>query len=508
MKKKLVGLGFVVLALAGSFFYSPSCLGKVLLEKNNDLPLTVFNVTFRTGSADDPQALRGLANLTARLVREGGVKALGDLPALSRSELEKVLFPLAADISVSVNKEQTSFSVVATADNGERVFALLRQVLQAPALDPVEFKRIKEETKLSLTQKWPQQDQEELGKAALDRVIYGADHPYSHVVEGTLAGVEAATIDDVKVFAAKMYSRRRLTVGVTGVVGSSLEAAIKNFDDSLPEGESTNASLPAVPQHKNRTLTIVKGEFEGTGVHLGHPIALTRAGEDFPAMFLANNAYGKHRDFIGRLMRIVRQIRSMNYGTYSYIEDFPNGGTYLSPQPQVARSQQAFTVWGRPTTAENGCFLLRLVARETTKLATEGLTEEEFKRVQKYLIGNIPITAAGIEMRLGISIDSEFYGITADYLANLQAKVAELTYDQVNAAIKKYIHPDSFQMVVVTKDPDAFAKEISGDTCDITYKEGIEIPSEILEEDKKIAVYDVGVEAAQIQVVPAASLFQ
>ncbi|MCB0418103.1 MAG: insulinase family protein [Bdellovibrionaceae bacterium] len=508
MNKKLFGLGFVVLALAGSVFYSPSCLGKVLLEKNNDLPLTVFNITFRAGSADDPQARQGLANLTARLVREGGVKALGDLPALTRPELEKVLFPLAADISVSVNKEQTSFSVMATAENGDRVFALLRQVLQAPALDPVEFKRIKEETKLSLTQKWPQQDQEELGKAALERVMYGPAHPYSHVVEGTLAGVEATTIEDVKEFAAKLYTKQRLTVGVTGVIGGDLEAAVKVFNDSLPEGESAKATLPAAPAHTARTLTLVKGDFEGTGVHLGHPTSLTRASADFPAMFLANNAYGKHRDFVGRLMRIVREIRSMNYGTYSYIEEFPNGGRYLSEQTQVARSQQAFTVWGRPTTAENGCFLLRLLARETTKLANEGITEEEFKRVQKYLIGNIPITAAGIEKRLGISIDSEFYGVTGDYLANLQAKVSELTHEQVNAAIKKYVQPESLQMVVVTKDTDAFSKEISSDKCEITYKDGVEVPAEISEEDKKIAVYDVGVEAAQIKVVPAASLFE
>lgn len=503
--KSLVSL-VVVVALALVVFYSRKTCCEIIVQENQDLPITTFNLTFRVGSADDPSGGQGLAYHTARLLREGGVKALGKLPARTRAELEDFLFPMAADIGVSVGKEQTSFEVTTTSMDAETVFAVLAQMLLAPEFNPSELDRIRAETSVALLKQLPNEEEEELGKAALDQAIYGKEHPYAHVVLGTTRGVSAITVGKILDFYRRHFVQKRLTIGVAGVVSKALSKKIHSVFGALPEGESAHADIPPAPEPKGLDLMIVKGPFEATGVHLGSPVSFTRNHPDFAPMYLASTAFGKHRSFVGRLMKVVREIRGLNYGTYSYVEDFPGGGRALIEPTQAARSRQAFTIWGRPTPPNNGCFLLRQLAREVTKLASEGLTIEEFELGQSHLIGFIPQLATGIERRLGYAIDSKFYGIAGDYLKELQAKVQATTQDQVTRLIKKHIHPSNMHVVVVTPDPEKFREEILGPRCDIHYAEGVVKPDEVLKEDREIATFPVRLE--RISVVNSEEIFQ
>jgi zinc protease len=252
---------------------------------------------------------------------------------------------------------------------------------------------------------------------------------------------------------------------------------------------------------------IVKGSFDATGVHLGLPLPFTRAGRDFPSMYLFSNAFGKHRSFVGRLMRVVRESRGLNYGTYAYVEDFPNGGQYETEPTQVARTRQAFTVWGRPTPEENGCFVMRQIAREVDSLSTKGLTEEEFALGQSHLLGNIPLLGASLERSLGYRIDSVFYGIPGNYLEGLAQGVEHATLPKVNKLLKKYIRPADLHFVVVARDPEKFKKQILSPSCDVHYGPGVEKPKEVLAEDKEIAVYSLGIKPERITVVEAESVF-
>ncbi len=485
---------------------------RLILKKNSDLPITAFNLTFRVGSADDPADVAGLANMTARLLREGGVLAtkVGGvaLPARSRAELEEFMFPLAADIDVSSEVEQISFRVTASKSDAELVFNILTQMITAPAFNASEFDRLKAEEVDSLTKSRPREDEEELGKAALFAQMFGAGHPYSHVVEGSVHGLRALTLDKVKEFYKANFTRRRLTVALAGVVSPQLAKRARTAFAVLPSGTASRAVIPAATPEKELRLTIVKGPFDATGVHLGAPVPFNRASGDFADMYLAAWAFGKHRSFVGRLMKSVREVRGLNYGTYSYVENFPGGGHLLSEPTQAARTVQAFTVWARPTPPDNGCFLLRQVYREVTNLAAEGLTKAEFELTQSHLVGTAPLQATGLERRLGYAIDSEFYGIKGDYLAALQAKARNAKLTHVNELLHKYVHPKNLEIVVVTRDPEEFKKQILSERCDIHYGSGVEKPADVLAEDKLIAAFPLGLKAENIQIITSESVFE
>lgn len=480
---------------------------KFIFQKNSGLPVTVFNLTFRVGSADDTKGREGLSEFTANLMREGGVRAWHKMPARTRAEIEDFLFPYAADIGVSTAKEQISFQVVSSAADARAVFEVLAQMILAPAFETTELERIREVTLDALKNRFPREDQEELGKAALDQRIYGASHPYAHVTTGTVKGVQAATADDVKSFYQTYFTQKRLTVGVAGMVSTSLEQEIRSVFSELPEGTTGQTQIPEPPEPHELRLLLVKGPFDAVGAHLGQSVPFNRSDKDFAKMYLAALAFGKHRSFVGRLMKVVREERGLNYGTYAYVEDFPQGGQRMIEPTQSARTRQAFTVWARPSTLENGCFLLRQVHREVRELATRGLSEEEFNLAQSHLIGNAPLLAIGLERRLGYAIDSEFYGLKHDYLEWLQSQAKKATQPKVNALLKKYIHPDQLEIVVVTPDPDRFKTLIQGPRCDITYAPGIKKPPEVLKEDAVISTYSLGLKPENISVVDSEDLF-
>src|SRR5271155_4131836 len=107
--KAIVILAFALGGLAAFAMDAPN----LIIQRSQGLPITAMSFTFRGGSADDPAGMEGLANLTARLMREGGVEEAPALdgtaggktrPARSRAEIEELLFPLSAEIEASTDK--------------------------------------------------------------------------------------------------------------------------------------------------------------------------------------------------------------------------------------------------------------------------------------------------------------------------------------------------------------------------------------------------------------------
>jgi zinc protease len=467
----------------------PVQLRTVFLERSA-LPLTQFQLTFRVGSADDPPGKQGLAQLTATMLREGGSKAMGMRPSMSRAELEETLFPLAAEIHVDVEAEQTTLSVTAPVEEAERVLDVLAQVTIAPAFDAKEFERVKSETLLALKNRWPQEDAEEIGKAVLDAAIFGKGHPYAHVRDGTVKTVAALTLDDVKKFYATKYTLRRLTAGLAGNVSERVRRRFEQHLRRLPPGEDGAAAVPAAPTSQALSLTLVKGPFESVGVHLGVPLSVTRASPEFPAWYLVATAFGKHRSFVGRLMRVVREERGLNYGAYAYVEAFPDGGRRLTEPTQAARQRQAFTLWGRPTSVDNGCFLLKQMYREMVRLANEGLSEEEFALAKSHLLGTLPMMGAELDRALGYRIDAVFYGLDEeDPTMRLVNGVKALEHRKVNQLLREQLKPFQAKLVVTTPDPARFKRELAQPACAIRYPEGIQKSSRVKQEDDAIASF-------------------
>ncbi len=461
-------------------------------------PAVTLRIVFRAGSVDDPPGKEGLTALTAELMAEGGTVRR------SAAELHQVLYPLAAEVDVAVDREMTVFSGRVHRDEFATFLPEFLDVLTRPRWDPKEFARLRDDAENELVRQLRTSDDEALGKAVLDRMLY-PHHPYGHPIVGTVAGLRALTLDDVKAQAARLFCRARLIVGIAGGYPDSAVATLEAGLTALPPGAARpEVALPPVPDGPK--VLIVEKEAEATAVSMGFSWELSRRDPDFPALWLAFSAFGEHRQFTGRLMNRLREQRGLNYGDYAYLESFVQDHWGTFPRPNIARSHQFFSIWLRPVEPANRLFALRAALYETDKLVKQGLTDDEVEGTKRFLAGYSQLYTQTDRRRLGYAIDDLFNG-TPGHLAKLQSALTHLTTAQVNAAIRKWITPQRLRIAIVTKNGAELVRELaSGEPSPIHYPSPK--PQAILEEDRTIERFPLPLKATDIEIVSAKQLFE
>ena len=178
----------------------------------------------------------------------------------------------------------------------------------------------------------------------------------------------------------------------------------------------------------------------------------------------------------------------------------------FQPDPNLARQQQIFQVWIRPVEPKNGLFALRTALYELRKLVDQGISKADFEATRQFLTKYVNVLTKTQDAQLGYALDSRFYGIPTfnDYVRD---RLAKLTVDDVNRAIKKYLQADNVQIVVVTKDAEGFRKAaLEGKPSPISYT--APPPKEILEEDKTIEKYNLSFNPKAVEVVPVDRIFE
>jgi zinc protease len=462
-------------------------------------PLVALRYIFRAGSQDDPPGKEGLAALTAAMVAEGGAGRLTYEQVLER------LFPLAAGLDGSCRKEVTVFEGVIHRDNLLRYTPLVATMLTVPRFEPDDFNRLKNEAIDFLSKTLRSGNDEELGKWTLQIELYRG-HPYGHADRGTVEGLKAITLDDVKAFHREHYRQGQLVLGVAGNLDELALDQVKRQLGGLPTGgQRESRPLPEPKAPRGLDVTIVKKPTESTAISLGFPLRVTRRDDDFYALAVANSYLGEHRTFNGKLMQDLRGKRGLNYGDYSYIEDFIQEGMSTFPVPNNPRRQQYFSIWVRPVPHDKAAFALRGALWELDRLVKHGMTQAEFEATRDYLLNYSKLWVQTLSRRLGYGLDGSFYD-REDLVTELAHRLPKMTVEQVNAAVRRHLAVPGLKVAIVTRDAEGLARVLKkNEPSPITYDtQGT--PEEVLNEDKVIASFPL--RDVSVKIVPVAEMFE
>ena len=199
-----------------------------------------------------------------------------------------------------------------------------------------------------------------------------------------------------------------------------------------------------------------------TAISIGFPIDVTRAADDFYPLLVANSYFGEHRTFNGLLMNVMRGARGLNYGDYSYIENFIQEGFSRLPAPNIPRRQQFFSIWIRPVAHHNAHFALRQALRELQRLVEHGLSPEDFEATRDFLINYSQLYVQTTDRRLGYLLDARLYeaGFLVDEIGE---RLPALTVDDVNAAVRRHLRFDDLAVAVVTSNAEEFRRAAAGE---------------------------------------------
>jgi zinc protease len=468
------------------------------------LPLTSKSIVsvqlrFRTGAVDDPPGKTGLTYLTARVMTEGGTKAL-DAKALLNA-----LFPLAAELETRVDKEQTTFSARVHKDNLSKLLPILEDVLLHPRWDPAEFKRLREMAVNDVEKRLRQGDDENLGKESLSALIY-RDHPYGRLTLGHVSDLKSMSLADLQAHAARVFTADRLTVGVAGGYPPRLGEGLAETLASLPPKSDPHAPVPAVHPHGPRFLLVEKLA-DSTAVSVGIPWALSHQDPDWPAMSIARSAFGEHRQGSGRLFQRLREMRGLNYGDYAYLEHFQQeGGGAETAQLGRPRSQQYFSIWLRPIRNENRLFAVRAALYELARsLKDDPFTPAEVEQTRSFLDGYILLFDQTDARKLGYALDDAFQGMNG-FLGTWRASLRDASAEQVNAAWRKWVDPARLEIVLAGTGMSEVKKALlSNAPTPIQYPDA----RPPLPGDAEIAKFSFGAQGdADVEIVQVDSMFE
>ncbi len=460
-------------------------------------PLVAIRLLFRVGSIDDPPGKEGLADLTALMVSQASTAKR------PYSQLLEDLYPLAAEIDGNTDREVTVFSGTVARAALDTYTGLLEEALLSPAFSDSDFRRNRQQLLSYLTDTLRSANDELLGLEALQQQIF-AGHPYGHAPAGTVAGLGAITLDDVRQFYRAHYTRANLMIGVAGGYPGGFDARLARDLGSLPAGVRGERPLPPPPPVSGRHVTLIDKEAASVGIHFGFPLPITRKDDDFYPLMVVNSFLGEHRTFNGLLMSELRGVRGLNYGDYSYIEYWDTPPFTTHPPPNVPRRQQYFSVWVRPVVPADAQFALRAALYEVGRVHAHGLTAAQFELTRDFLLNYSKLWVQDLSSRLGYHMDSRYYGMPY-FLDEIQARLPRLTVDDVNRAASKYLSTDSFDAVLVTAGASKLADVLRQDGPS-PKQYNSQVAAGVLETDKAIST--LAVHPTAIEVVPVTRMFE
>jgi len=496
MKKITLSLIFLFI---GIFTFAADVI-ELQLPKSD---LVVVKVMFRNGSICDPKGKEGLTYLTANSIAEGGTKEM------TSNEIKDMIYPWAASYYVSVDKQVTIFTFEVHKDKLNDFYPIIRGLLLTPRFAEDDFSRTKSNQENFVEEVVRTSSDEEYSKKYLENILF-RNSSYQHLIQGTVSGVKAITIDDVKNHYKNFFGNGNMTIGIAGNYSSNFLATLIKELSSLPLATGT---IPVVQPGRTpngiEVEIISKEKALGSAVCAGFPMNITRSNDDFAALMIANSWLGEHRKSYSRLYQKIREQRSMNYGDYTYIEWYNNGGQNMLPRPGYPRSSNYFSIWLRPVQTAKGLkgqypeldtisvghahFAIRMALREMNEIITKGMTDADFELTRTFLRSYMKLYAQTPEQQLGYLMDSRFYG-REDWLKEADELLEKVTLIDVNEAMKKYWQTKNMFIAIVTDKSEVvpLARSLrDGLTSPMSYSDVLKgvLTKEIFDEDKLVENY-------------------
>lgn len=375
----------------------------------------------------DAQTLRGLSavgTLTAGMLMRGTV-------AQDRQQLADVLEALQATANVLGDAESVTVQFEAPRRHLAEVLNLVRDTVRHPAMSAGELPTLRTAAVAALQSQLRQP--ELLAPVALGR--HGNPYPkgdprYLPTPQEAIEALREVDIAAVRDFHARFYGADHAQLALVGdfdadAVRTQLETLFGDWRAPVPfeRVERMFVPLPPVslridtPGHANAVFVATL------------PIALTTDHPDYAALAVANRVFGGNT-MGSRLAERLRQRDGISYGASTWLrigslDTAGRFGVQASFAPQNLPRLQAG------------------VQQELRRLVREGIDARELAEARRGLLRQAAMGRAHDRALAGLLAQQLFVGRTMAFTALLEQRIASLTVEEVNAAVRRYLDPDA-----------------------------------------------------------------
>jgi zinc protease len=406
---------------------------KIIVKEDHRAPTVAHMVWYRIGSIDELNGTTGVAHALEHMMFKG-------TKTLKPGEFSRRVAALGGRENAFTSKDYTAYFQQIEQSKLEAVMALEADRMANLVFDPAEFaqeiKVVMEERRLRTDDQPGAQVDEALNAAAF------VANPYHHPIVGWMDDLQHMTVQDAKLWHDLWYAPNNATMVVSGDVDAEAvhQLAQKYFGPipakTLPVRKPQNE--PA--QHGVRRVT-VKAPAENPYVVLAFKAPALRDVErddDAHALEVLSavlDGYDNAR-LNAKLVRTERVANSV-------------GASYSG----ISRGPVLFTLDGSPVAGVTTEQLEQMLRAEVQRIAKDGVSEAELKRVKTQLVASQIYkrdSIFGQAMEIGTF---EMSGISQKQIDRVIEKLRAVTPQQVQEVAQKYFGDDSLTVATLVPLP-------------------------------------------------------
>lgn len=418
-------------------------LGEKVVQRqlHNGMPIMIMPLTrsktvsvsmqFLAGDYFAPQDKSLVPSLVAQMLRMGSAR-------FSKGNIGDNLDDMGgSSITLSVSNDTFICSLRSDVGTGDftTLLDMLQDIVRNPLFDESELSTLKELTKATLSDS--KNSTSDAARNALSRALYAPGSPYwTKTFDELVQEVDTISVEDLKAFHKEHFSPANMALAITGDVDPTavitlLESHFGNWVGSARKSiTAPESALPACA----KTITVpITGKANVDNL-LGHPCKVSITGEDYFAYLLASNALGV--DMFTTPLGALRVKYGLTYGIRCKFQDVTTGGAtwFITFSVNSKNLKQAHEI-------VNGI---------VCDYAANGVDEETYKmeigRAQGYFLLNL-CTYSGLATSLAYH-ELLMPGKGVKFMDEYTDKVAKVTREQMNSAIRDLIHPDKLVTVI------------------------------------------------------------
>jgi zinc protease len=400
-----------------------------VLPKKTRAEAVTLELTLRYGNEESLKGLSTAAGLLPSLLDRGTAKH-------TREQIEDELDRLQAALSFSGEAGQLRVVLQCKRPNLPVALRLVGEMLRSPAFPAEEFDVVKQE--LLDGAREGLSDPETLAATALRRRL--SPYPREHVryvptVEESVGRIEKVTLTQVK----KLYEEQLGgAAGELAVVGDfDPEPTLKLVDDFL-KGWKSGVPYRRIPKTLPRDQAgsrqdIDTPDKENATWIAGLVFGMTDTDPDYPALQVADFVFGSS-PLSSRLSDRVRQKEGLSYSV----------GSGFSAGSQDRFAVVYFNAICNPLNIDK---VDRAIAEELQRWLKDGIEAKELEEGKEAYLEQLRVERADDSSLASSLVSTLHLGRTFAFHAEQDRKIAALTVEQVNAAIRKHLDPKKLVIV-------------------------------------------------------------
>lgn len=394
----------------------------VLIKENRAVPLFAARAALLGGIRFEDKNSNGIFNFMSEMFTRGTATR-------SAEDIAREIESIAGEVEGFSGRNSIGVSVAALSRNFDKAMDIFADVILNTSFPQEEIERARRDILSNINR-----ERDNPVRTAINlflETLY-KEHPYRLNVLGTTETVSKIRRPDLIDFYSKYVRPSNMVISVVGNVNEKdVLATLENYFGKMTEKSFTPPQVKSEPPPSEiRKEEISQKEKAQTHIILGFQAPTLKDPDYYPFEVLNTIFAGQG----GRLFLELRDKKSLAYTVTSF---FTSGlepgffGVYIGCAPE----KQEEAIQG--------------MKEQLALILEKGITQEELKRAQNYLVGNFEIGLQQNSSQAAKIAFDELYGLGWDEYKHYPERIYSVTRNDVMRVAREYINLDKYTLAIV-----------------------------------------------------------